>query len=98
MSTIQALVPWKTNPPYTKRMHVKSAEAQSPPIGEIFVLALVAAVTSSVIPFYNHYALLDDYGVGLENYGYPGFGYGTYGYPSLGHGSYGYEDLGYGIY
>ncbi|GFQ72197.1 hypothetical protein TNCT_227921 [Trichonephila clavata] len=64
----------------------------------IFVLALVAIVSSSVIPFYNHYALLDDYGLGLGNYGYPGFGYETYGYPNLGLGTYGYENLGYETY
>ncbi|GFY72908.1 hypothetical protein TNIN_407971 [Trichonephila inaurata madagascariensis] len=64
----------------------------------IFVLALVAAVTSSVIPFYNHHALIDDYGLEYGNYGHPGFEYGTYGYPSVGHESYGYENLGYGIY
>ncbi|GFY72894.1 hypothetical protein TNIN_407831 [Trichonephila inaurata madagascariensis] len=64
----------------------------------ILVLALVAAVTSSVIPLYNHYALLDDYGLEYGNYGHPGFEYGTYGYPSVGHESYGYENLGYGIY
>ncbi|GFY72903.1 hypothetical protein TNIN_407921 [Trichonephila inaurata madagascariensis] len=64
----------------------------------IFVLALVAAVSSSVIPLYHHYALLDDYGLGLGNYGYPGSEHGFYGYPSLEYGSYGYEDNGYGTY
>ncbi|GFX01006.1 hypothetical protein TNCV_4579721 [Trichonephila clavipes] len=71
----------------------------------ISLLALVAVVSSSVIPFYNHYALLDDYDLGLGNYGYPGFEYGTYGYPSVqygyednGYGTYGYPSLGYGTY
>ncbi|GFX01003.1 hypothetical protein TNCV_4579691 [Trichonephila clavipes] len=57
-----------------------------------------AAVSSSAIPLYNHHALIDDYGLGYGNYGYPVLGYGIYGYPSLGYGTYEAEDLGYGIY
>ncbi|GFY72901.1 hypothetical protein TNIN_407901 [Trichonephila inaurata madagascariensis] len=64
----------------------------------IFVLALVAVVSSSVIPLHNYHALIDDYGLEYGNHGYPVFEHGIYGYPSLGYGTYEHEDLGYGIY
>ncbi|GFY72902.1 hypothetical protein TNIN_407911 [Trichonephila inaurata madagascariensis] len=63
----------------------------------VFLLALVATVSCSLVPYYNPYPVYNDYGFGYENYdlgyGYRGLEYGPYGI-SNGYGIYGYPGLG----
>ncbi|GFX01002.1 hypothetical protein TNCV_4579681 [Trichonephila clavipes] len=73
----------------------------------ILLLALFAAVSCSLVPYYHSYPVYNDYGFGYGNYdlgyGYGDLeyglygisnGYGIYGYPGLGNLNYGYDVLG----
>ncbi|GFY72893.1 hypothetical protein TNIN_407821 [Trichonephila inaurata madagascariensis] len=74
----------------------------------ILFLALVAAVSCSLVPYFDSYPLFNDYGFGYGisdiGYGYRDLeygpygisnGYGVYGYPGLGNLNYGYDVLGF---
>ncbi|GFY72905.1 hypothetical protein TNIN_407941 [Trichonephila inaurata madagascariensis] len=74
----------------------------------IIFLALVAAASCSLVPYYNSYPVYDDYGFGYGisdlGYGYRDLayepygisnGYGSYGYPGFGNLNYGHDALGF---
>ncbi|GFX01008.1 hypothetical protein TNCV_4579741 [Trichonephila clavipes] len=85
-------------------MYIKPVKVQSPSVVMILFLTLVAAVSCSLVPYYNSYPVYNDYGNYDLGYGYQDLayepygisnGYGIYGYPGFGNLNYGHDALGF---